>query len=54
MGVVLFEMMNGKHPFQGNSNIDTLHAIVHQDPLKTLHPRVSLPQEILLASKNHR
>lgn len=44
LGVVLFEMLCGMRPFQGNSTIDTLHAIMRQEPIK---PNVDLPHEVI-------
>jgi len=31
-GVVLFEMLTGRHPFQGETHSDTLAAVLRQDP----------------------
>jgi serine/threonine protein kinase len=31
-GVVLYEMLSGKRPFEGDSAIDTLHALVRTEP----------------------
>jgi serine/threonine protein kinase len=31
-GIVLYEMLAGQHPWQRNSPVDTLHAILHDDP----------------------
>ncbi|MGB7924270.1 MAG: protein kinase, partial [Pyrinomonadaceae bacterium] len=31
-GVVLCEMLTGKRPFAGGNQIDTMHAILHQEP----------------------
>ncbi|MCI0488006.1 MAG: protein kinase [Blastocatellia bacterium] len=32
LGIVLYEMVYGQRPFQGESEVDTLHAIIHQEP----------------------
>ncbi|MBI1786656.1 MAG: serine/threonine-protein kinase [Acidobacteria bacterium] len=32
-GVILFEMLSGRRAFQGNSAVETMHAILHEDPL---------------------
>jgi serine/threonine protein kinase len=31
-GIILYEMMAGRHPWIGKSSIDTMHTIVHDDP----------------------
>jgi serine/threonine-protein kinase len=35
LGVVLFEMLTGEPPFQGNDNREVLHNILHEEPLST-------------------
>ena len=32
VGIILFEMLTGKHPWPRASMVDTLHAILHDDP----------------------
>ena len=32
LGIVLYELVTGTHPFQSDSPIDTAHAIAHSDP----------------------
>ena len=32
IGIILFEMLTGKHPWPRASVVDTLHAILHDDP----------------------
>ena len=32
VGIILFEMLNGQHPWPRASIVDTLHAILHDDP----------------------
>jgi len=32
MGVILYEMLSGKHPFSRSSTIDLLHAVIHDEP----------------------
>jgi WD40 repeat protein/serine/threonine protein kinase len=41
LGVVLYELIAGRPPFQGNSDVETPHAIMHDDPppLRTLRSR---------------
>lgn len=33
LGVVLYEMLSGKSPFQRRSGVETLHAIIHDQPV---------------------
>ena len=42
VGIILFEMLTGQHPWPHASVVDTLHAILHEDPppLHTTAPRV--------------
>ncbi|UCE02211.1 MAG: protein kinase [Candidatus Latescibacterota bacterium] len=32
LGVMLYECASGKRPFRGDSRVETLHGIIHQDP----------------------
>jgi serine/threonine protein kinase/tetratricopeptide (TPR) repeat protein len=32
VGIILFEMLTGQHPWPRQSIVDTLHAIIHDDP----------------------
>jgi len=32
VGVILYEMLNGRHPWRRESTVDLLHAILHEDP----------------------
>src|SRR5437870_2372905 len=32
LGAILYEMLSGRRAFRGSSSIDTLHAILHDDP----------------------
>lgn len=52
LGIVLFELATGTHPFRADSPIDTAHAIAHSDPKlpSALNPAVpSALQALLLA-----
>ena len=44
-GSVLYEMATGRPPFQGETTVDTLSAILHDDPdpIEKLNPRVPVP-----------
>jgi len=45
LGVMLYEMLGGRHPFKGGSTFETLYAILTTDPphVSTLNRNVSLP-----------
>lgn len=42
LGVLLWEMLSGSRPFHGDSAIDTMHAILRQDPPE-IDPELGLP-----------
>lgn len=46
LGVVLYEMLGGKRPFEGKSAIDTLHSIINDEPRPMLELNPSLPFEV--------
>ena len=46
LGVVLYEMVTGERPFRGNSAIDTLHAIINQEPQPVTQLNSQLPPEL--------
>ena len=50
LGVVLYEVLTGKRPFEGKSAIDTLHSIINKDPVpvRELNPKVPLELSDLL------
>jgi serine/threonine protein kinase/Tfp pilus assembly protein PilF len=33
-GTILYEMLTGRHPWRGSSPVDTMHAILHDEPLE--------------------
>ena len=45
LGVVLFEMVTGERPFKGKSAIDTLHAIINEEPPPVSELNPQLPPE---------
>jgi len=45
-GVVLCEMLTGKCPFVNQNRIDTMHAILHQEPRLPDTSKASLPADI--------
>jgi predicted ATPase len=59
LGLVLYELTTGRHPFQAESDIDILHAIVAEPPLPPtrLNPEVPVALEALIQqmlAKDHR
>ena len=46
LGVVLYEMLTGKRPFEGKSAIDTLHAIINEEPRSAVELNPQLPIEL--------
>jgi serine/threonine protein kinase/Tol biopolymer transport system component len=46
LGVVLYEILGGKRPFEGKSAIDTLHAIINDQPPSIVELNPSLPFEV--------
>lgn len=46
LGVVLYEMVTGDRPFKGKSTIDTLHAILNQEPQRATQLNPQLPAEL--------
>ena len=47
LGVVLYEMLTHQRPFEGNSTIDTLHAIINQEPPRAIEVNPQLPPEVM-------
>lgn len=45
LGVVLWEMLAGRRPFQGTSHAETLHAILYDDPPELTSMREGIPDE---------
>src|SRR4029077_9251110 len=50
LGVVLYELATGRHPFSADSEVGILHAIVAQAPVPParLNPEVPAPLETLI------
>ena len=46
LGVLLYEMVTGERPFRGKSAIDTLHAIINQEPPPITQLDSQLPPEL--------
>lgn len=50
LGVVLYELATGQHPFPADSQVGVLHAILSQSPLRPalLNPEIPAPLEALI------
>jgi eukaryotic-like serine/threonine-protein kinase len=46
LGVVLYETVTGERPFRGKSAVDTLHAIINQEPPPISQLNSQLPPEL--------
>ena len=46
LGVVLYEIVTSERPFKGKSTIDTLHAILNQEPTRATQSNPQLPAEL--------
>src|SRR5712691_2781675 len=47
LGMVLYEMLTGQRPFERKSTIDTLHAIINDEPPPANELNPSLPPELV-------
>jgi DNA helicase II / ATP-dependent DNA helicase PcrA len=45
-GIVLYEMATGQRPFSGPNDIDTMHAILHEEPRPPHAIRADLPRDL--------
>ena len=45
-GIVLYEMMTGKYPFADDNRIDTMHAILHEEPKAPHEVKTDLPPDL--------
>jgi len=45
LGIILWEMLTGRRPFQGNSSIELMHAILKEDPPE-LDAALKVPPEL--------
>ncbi|HLJ96108.1 MAG TPA: protein kinase [Gemmataceae bacterium] len=50
LGIMLYELSTGHHPFEADSHVEVLHAILSQTPVPSsrLNPEVPAPLETLL------
>jgi DNA helicase-2/ATP-dependent DNA helicase PcrA len=45
-GIVLYEMFTGRGPFRNENDIDTMHAILHEEPRPPHSVKAGLPREL--------
>jgi Tol biopolymer transport system component len=43
LGTILYEMVSGRRAFRGTSSVDTMHAILHEDPPELLQTNAQIP-----------
>ena len=48
-GVVLYELLGGRRPFGGTSDVDVMHAILHNAPRSLAELRAEVPAELRVA-----
>ena len=48
LGSLLYEMLSGKHPFQGNSPVETMHRVVHHTPEPLARVAPDVPADLAL------
>src|SRR3989441_1049067 len=53
-GIILYEMLAGRHPWPRNSTVDTLHAIVHDDPVPIQGPFSDVVLKLLRKNSEER
>jgi serine/threonine protein kinase/tetratricopeptide (TPR) repeat protein len=53
-GIILYEMLAGRHPWRGNSTVDTLHAILHDDPAPIQTPFARVVMKLLRKNPDER
>jgi serine/threonine protein kinase len=44
LGVILYEMVTGRRPFQGKSPVETVYQLVHRDPIPLSQLRPDIPR----------
>jgi serine/threonine protein kinase/tetratricopeptide (TPR) repeat protein len=45
LGIILYEMLTGKRPFQGDTNMSTLTSVMRDDPVPVVDLRPELPRQ---------
>jgi eukaryotic-like serine/threonine-protein kinase len=53
-GIILYEILNGQHPWLHESAVDTLHAILHDEPPTWQGPLASVVDRLLHKNREER
>ena len=53
-GIVLYEMLTGEHPWRRRSAVDTLHAILHDDPPPMQFTLAGVAEKLLCKNRHDR
>jgi serine/threonine protein kinase len=53
-GIILYEILTGHHPWRHDSTVDTLHAILHDDPPPQNVALVSVVEKLLRKNREER
>jgi TolB-like protein/tetratricopeptide (TPR) repeat protein len=54
LGIILYEMLTGQHPWPRKSQVDTLHAILHDDPPAIQAPLAGVVDKLLRKNREER
>jgi WD40 repeat protein len=46
LGAILYELITGRPPFRGESAMETIHQVLHEDPVPPSRLRRSLPRDL--------
>lgn len=46
LGAVLYEMLTGRCPFRGMTDLDTLHQVLHEEPVQPRKLRADVPADL--------
>ena len=46
LGAILYEMLTGRPPFTGTSASETLHRVIHDEPVRPRQVKRSIPRDL--------